>query len=431
MKEPVALDPFFHEILHRLESQSHHFFITGKAGTGKSTLLQLFRRTTRKKVVILAPTGIAALHVQGQTIHSFFRFPPKLLIPDELVFIKSLSRILKAIETMVIDEISMVRADILDAIDFTLRRHRNSDQAFGGVQLIFFGDLFQLPPVVSTREEKLYFSQVYPNPYFFGASVFSQQVELECIELTKVYRQQDKRFIRLLDAIRTLSFDHDELEEINARYLPDAEIEEPYITLCSTNAAARQINAERLAAIDQPSVYYRGKVNGEFNASIYPAEFQLELKVGAQVMLLRNDPEKRYVNGSLATVHSVSEEKVSVIVSNHADSGQEPIELAPVTWENIRYSFSSDESPSVKSDVIGSFTQLPLSLAWAVTIHKSQGKTFDRVAIDLGRGAFEHGQTYVALSRCRTLEGIFLRKPLKPQDIMVDETVVEYYASRR
>lgn len=430
MKEPMLLDKAFQDILQQLEMQKDHFFITGKAGTGKSTLLQLFRKTTNKKVVVLSPTGISALNVQGQTIHSFFHFPPKLMLPGELFLNKRLVRILSVIEAIIIDEISMVRADVLDAIDYSLKLHRKSVAPFGGVQMLFFGDLFQLPPVVSSQEEKEYFRTIYPSPYFFDAHIFHGHVNLQMVELTRVYRQRERNFIRLLDSIRTMQFDFDDLESMNERYLPDAEIDEPFLTLCSTNAAAQQINKDRLALLTTPSHYYSGEVKGDFNPKLFPTDYKLELRLDGQVMLIRNDPEKRFVNGSLARIVALEEEKITVCIT--AETGEPEIfDLPKMTWEVNKYTLSADTDNPIKSEVIGSFTQYPVKLAWAVTIHKSQGKTYERVAIDLGRGAFEHGQTYVALSRCTSFHGVFLKKPLTPRDIMVDERVAEFYETMR
>ena len=429
MKQPLVLDASFTDILDQLDRSKEHFFVTGKAGTGKSTLLQLYRKTTHKKIVVLSPTGISALNVQGQTIHSFFLFPPKLLVPHELYINKRLISLLKAVETIIIDEVSMVRADVMDAIDASLRMHRRSTEPFGGVQMILFGDLFQLPPVVSSQEEKVYFSTVYSSPYFFAANVF-QRVNVQMVELSKVYRQNERTFIRLLDAIRTMQFDYDDLESLNERYLPDAVIEEPFLTLCSINALANQINSQRLSQIDEPSYFYSADIKGDFNEKLYPTDSRLELKINAQVVFLRNDPERRFVNGSLGIIKEISEEKIFVQIQKEDGSFSE-VDLPRMTWENLRYRHSAATDDAIESEVVGSFMQYPVKLAWAVTIHKSQGKTYDRVAIDLGRGAFEHGQSYVALSRCRQLDGVFLKKPLSPRDIIVDETVVEFYSRNR
>jgi ATP-dependent DNA helicase PIF1 len=430
MKEPLLLDQAFQDILQQLELQRDHFFITGKAGTGKSTLLQLFRKTTNKKVVVLSPTGISALNVQGQTIHSFFQFPPKLMHEGEIFINKRLIRLLSAVEAIIIDEVSMVRADVMDAIDYSLKLHRKSVAPFGGVQMLFFGDLYQLPPVVSTQEEREYFRTTYTTAYFFDAHVFQKHVPLRMIELTRVYRQSERNFIRLLDAIRTMQFDFDDLESINERYIPDAEIEEPFLTLCSTNAAAQQINKERLDKLTTSSFFYSGEVKGDFNPKLFPTDYKLELRMDGQVMLIRNDPEKRFVNGSLARIVGLEEDKITVSMTD--DKGKTEIfDLPKMTWEINKYTISTDADNPIKAEVTGSFIQYPVRLAWAVTIHKSQGKTYDRVAIDLGRGAFEHGQTYVALSRCRTMNGVFLKKPLTPRDIMVDERIAEFYETMR
>lgn len=420
------LDKSFQDILHQLEHTRDHYFITGRAGTGKSTLLQLFRKTTRKKVVVLSPTGISALNVQGQTIHSFFQFAPKLLVPHELHVIRRLVHLLKAVEVIIVDEVSMVRADILDAMDLSLRLHRNLDVPFGDVQMLFFGDLFQLPPVISSQEEKEYFRTYYAGAYFFDAHVMRDVTQVRMIELTKVYRQTERHFIRLLDDLRRMQLDYEGLEELNERYLPDAAIPEPYLTLCSTNAAAQKINADRLQQLDTASLFYTGSVQGDFSERLFPTEYRLELREKAQVMLIRNDPDKRFVNGTLATVMALDEDTVTVRVEQDAGQATE-FALPRMTWEITRYTYVAGSTEPIQSSVAGSFTQYPVRLAWAVTIHKSQGQTYDRVAVDLGRGAFEHGQTYVALSRCRTLGGLYLKKRLTQRDIFVDERIIDFY----
>jgi ATP-dependent exoDNAse (exonuclease V) alpha subunit len=353
-----------------------------------------------------------------------------LLQSHELFIVRRLVNLLKSIEAIIIDEISMVRADVMDAIDFSLRLHRKSTQPFGGVQMILFGDLFQLPPVVSSQEEKLYFRTVYPNPYFFSAHVFQSNVKLEKIELTKVYRQNERHFIRLLDSIRTMQCDFDDLEKLNERYLPDLEIEEPYLTLCSVNVLANQINTQRLASIEQPSIFFDADVKGDFNPKLYPTDSRLELRKHAQVILVRNDPEKRFVNGSLAKVIDLDPQGI-VVEFQLEDGKSQVLDLPRMTWEILRYKYSGSADNPVESEVIGTFTQYPVRLAWAITIHKSQGKTYDRVAIDLGKGAFEHGQSYVALSRCKRLDGVFLKKLLTPRDIMIDNDIVEFYERMR
>ncbi|WP_421795111.1 ATP-dependent DNA helicase [Haliscomenobacter sp.] len=421
----LELNSDFKIALDLIEKEGKNLFITGRAGTGKSTLLQLYLNTTRKKVVVLAPTGVAALNVRGQTIHSFFGFPPRFISPREISKRKD-RRLYRNMDVLVIDEISMVRADMLDNIDFFLRLNRDSPLPFGGVQVVFFGDMFQLPPVVSTDFELEVFSSTYESPFFFSAQLFRQGFELEMLELRKVYRQDNRHFLRLLDAIRLNHADQDDLDELNERYEPNFESEELYITLCARNATADRINQSELSKIDEPERKYLASVTGEFNPTQYPADAALCLKLGAQVMLLKNDPERRYVNGTIGKVVALEQESLKILIEENGLEWKE-IEVTPVTWEIIRYKSDPANPDEILSEVIGTFTQFPLRLAWAVTIHKAQGKTFDRVIIDLGTGAFEHGQTYVALSRCRTLEGIVLRQRIRPQDMLTDLRIVEFY----
>lgn len=421
----LELNSDFKIALDLIEKEGKNLFITGRAGTGKSTLLQLFRNATRKKVVVLAPTGVAALNVRGQTIHSFFGFPPRLISPREISKRKD-RRLYRNMDVLVIDEISMVRADMLDNIDFFLRLNRDSPLPFGGVQVVFFGDMFQLPPVVASDFELEVFSTTYESAFFFSAQIFRQGFELEMLELRKVYRQENRHFLRLLDAIRLNHADQDDLDELNERYEPDFDSEELYITLCARNATAERINQQELSKIDEPERKYLASVTGEFNPTQYPADAALTLKLGAQVMLLKNDPERRYVNGTIGKIVGLEQESLKILIEENGLEWKE-IEVTPVTWEIIRYKSDPANTEEIQSEVIGTFTQFPLRLAWAVTIHKAQGKTFDRVIIDLGTGAFEHGQTYVALSRCRTLEGIVLRQRIRPQDMLTDLRILEFY----
>ncbi len=421
----LELNSDFKIALDLIEKEGKNLFITGRAGTGKSTLLQLFRNATRKKVVVLAPTGVAALNVRGQTIHSFFGFPPRLISPREISKRKD-RRLYRNMDVLVIDEISMVRADMLDNIDFFLRLNRDSPLPFGGVQVVFFGDMFQLPPVVATDFELEVFSTTYESAFFFSAQIFRQGFELEMLELRKVYRQENRHFLRLLDAIRLNHADQDDLDELNERYEPDFDSEELYITLCARNATAERINQQELSKIDEPERKYLASVTGEFNPTQFPADAALTLKLGAQVMLLKNDPERRYVNGTIGKIVALEQESLKILIEENGLEWKE-IEVTPVIWEIIRYKSDPANTEEIQSEVIGTFTQFPLRLAWAVTIHKAQGKTFDRVIIDLGTGAFEHGQTYVALSRCRTLEGIVLRQRIRPQDMLTDLRILEFY----
>jgi len=430
---PLQLNDDFRQALDVLEKTDTHLFITGKAGTGKSTLLQLFRNTSHKKVAVLAPTGVAALNVQGQTIHSFFGFPPRIVTPSEAarkVTRKDLLRIYKNLEVLVIDEISMVRADLLDGMDKFLRVNRENYRPFGGVQVVFFGDLFQLPPVV-TRDpvESAYFSEYYESPYFFSAKILQDDdFQLETLELRKVYRQESRHFLRLLEAVRLNEVDYDDLEDLNERHQPTFAETDGYITLCARNATADKINQRELSLLNTLEHEFVADVKGQFDPGLYPADFGLRLRKGAQVMFVRNDNEQRqFVNGTIGKITLLNQD--TIVVETEEQGGKKRrIEVAKSEWEIIRY--KGGTTGGIETEVVGSFTQYPLRLAWAITIHKSQGKTFDRVLIDLGGGAFEHGQLYVALSRCRTLEGVVLRHRIRPQDIITDERVVEFYEGR-
>ena len=427
-RAPLELNADFQYALNRMEKSNDLLFITGRAGTGKSTLLQLFRRTSHKKVVVLAPTGVAALNVQGQTIHSFFGFPPRLIDPGRDIKKRRFRKLYEKLDTIVIDEISMVRADLLDHIDYFLQLNRDDPRPFGGVQMIFFGDLFQLPPVVSRDVEKQLFQTVYSSPYFFSARIL-QEVTMEMIELQKVYRQENRHFLRLLDAIRLNRLDYDDLENLNDRYIPDYDSPEAAITLSARNATVDAINRKELERIPLAARTYLATTKGNFPEHLYPTEALLQLKINAQVMFLRNDPEKQFVNGTIGRIADLKEDKIVVKVEEN--EVERTIEVEPHEWEVLKYKLDPVDPNKIDTEAVGSFSQFPLRLAWAVTIHKAQGKTFDRVIIDLGRGAFEHGQTYVALSRCRTLEGIVLKQLLRPRDVLVDERVVEFYQQNR
>jgi len=422
---PLELSHDFQYALDEMEKGHKNLFITGRAGTGKSTLLQLFRNTTRKKMVVLAPTGIAALNVRGQTIHSFFGFPPRPLAREEIKKRRN-RRLYRNLDILVIDEISMVRADMLDNIDYFLRLNRENPLPFGGVQVIFFGDLFQLPPVVASDAEAMLFQSQYESPYFFSAHVFQDHFSMEMIELQQVYRQESRLFLRLLEAVRLNRMDYEDLEELNMRYLPDFEAEEFYITLTARNATANGINQRELKRLTHPEETYLAKVTGNFKPNLFPTESALKLKQDAQVMFVKNDPDKRFVNGTIGKIDSLTPEQVKVAIIDE-DGKRQLIELTPMDWEILKYKPSDKDPTQIDTETMGTFTQYPLRLAWAVTIHKAQGKTFDKVIIDMGRGAFEHGQTYVALSRCRTLGGIVLKNPLQPRDIMTDPRIVEFY----
>lgn len=428
-KEPLELSSDFKAALDLIEKEEKNLFITGRAGTGKSTLLELLRNTTKKKMVVLAPTGIAALNVGGQTIHSFFGFPPKPLQRQDIKKRRNRS-LYKKMELLVIDEISMVRADLLDNIDYFLRINRDIPLPFGGVQVVFFGDLFQLPPVVASEVEAMRFQMFYETPYFFSSTVMEEGFDMQMLELRKVYRQDSRHFLRLLEAVRLNRIDYEDLEELNERYLPQFLSEDFYITLTARNATANRINQRELDQLETAERTYLATVSGAFKESLYPTEAALRLKLEAQVMFIKNDPDKRFVNGTIGRVKALKAETISVEVEEKSGF-RLIIEVAQVDWEVLKYQADADNPEKISTEVLGTFTQFPLKLAWAITIHKSQGKTFEKVIIDLGRGAFEHGQTYVALSRCRTLEGIVLRQKLQFKDVKIDERIIEFYEQQR
>ena len=422
--KPLQLNGDFNYALDLLEKTNKSLFLTGRAGTGKSTLLRLFQRVSRKKTVVLAPTGIAALNVKGQTIHSFCGFPPRFLRDQDIKINPRKRKLIQKIEVIVIDEISMVRADLLDAIDLFLRKNRSSTLPFGGVQMVFIGDLFQLPPVVASDVEREYFANQYESPYFFSAKVFEKDFDIEMVELSKVYRQEARFFLRLLEAIRLNKADYEDIEDLNNRYMPDFDLGEFFVTLSPRNATVNRLNEYQLNILPHPEFRFVAKVTGNFKPSQFPTEPVLKLKRETQVMFIRNDLENGdYVNGTIGKIIDIDHDEITVLVE---EKGQKrTIKVQKVEWEILRY--KNGDNGEIETEVIGTFEQYPLKLAWAVTIHKSQGKTFDRVIIDMGKGAFEHGQTYVALSRCRTLDGIILKQKITPRDIMVDDRVVQYY----
>lgn len=423
-KQPLELNADFQYALDAIEKQGKNIFITGRAGTGKSTLLQLFRSTTRKKTVVLAPTGIAALNVGGQTIHSFFGFPPKFIQRHEINKRRD-RRIYKNLDILIIDEISMVRADMLDNIDYFLRLNRENPAPFGGVQVVFFGDLFQLPPVlVNNSPELSLFQSHYESPYFFSAKVM-EEFHVDMMELQKVYRQENRHFLKLLEGVRLNRIELDDLMELNVRHDVDFVPQDFFITLTSRNDRANTINQQELDRIPLPAQSYPATITGEFNPQLFPTEQQLRLKLSAQVMFIKNDPKRQFVNGTIGKVVKLENDAITVMVEEN--DNRRYVEVEPLDWEILRYEPSAKEPNAIETRTIGTFRQYPLKLAWAITIHKSQGKTFDKVIIDLGSGAFEHGQTYVALSRCRTLEGIVLKQPIRQKDILTDERIIEFY----
>lgn len=422
----LEITPEFQRALHLLEHTDRHVFVTGPAGTGKSTLLQRFRSTTRKNVVVLAPTGVAAVNVGGETIHSFFRFRPDIT-PDRVRKASAGDQELyRHLDTVVIDEISMVRADLLDCVARFLELNGPRPGApFGGVQMVFFGDLYQLPPVVQPDEEEL-FRTYYDSPYFFSARCFAG-LELEWVELTRRFRQRDEAFLAILDAIRNGTATDEDLTVLNRRV---REAVDPgdladHVVLTTTNALAFRINREQLARLPGRAHTFVAAVRGDFDPRADPTERELTLKRGARVMLLNNDPRGRWINGTLATVRRLRPKDGSIVVEL-PDGSEE--ELEPFTWDLFRFRLDGDRLRPVS---VGQFIQLPVRLAWAITIHKSQGLTLDRVVVDLTHPTFAHGQLYVALSRLRSLEGLILTRPVKRGHIRLDRRVREFVAAYR
>ncbi len=434
----MEFSPQAQKALSLMTDVSKNVFVTGKAGTGKSTLLEYFRMNVDRKVIVLAPTGVAAINVNGDTIHSFFQLKPGFELDEAMngkIRDKDRNKF-KRVKTIVIDEISMVRADLFDAMDIYLRRVREDDRPFGGVQMIFFGDLYQLPPVVTNADKEKFFAS-YKSPYFFDADVFdgmrdlfAEPFELEVIELEKIYRQTDQDFIDLLNAVRDKSITEDHLEALNERvdteFIP--ETEEGYIHLMTTNADAHAINERELSKIDHPEIEFEANITGKIPKNLRPNDPQITVKVGAQVMFINNDSQRRWVNGTLGVVRSVTDryneetDQMDTVLIVKLQN-ETLVEVSAHTWEISKYVFQ--EGQFVREQM-GAFTQMPLKLAWAITIHKSQGKTFERAVIDLGYGSFAHGQTYVALSRCTTLEGLVLRKNLRERDVIVDQRVTAF-----
>jgi ATP-dependent DNA helicase PIF1 len=424
----VALTDQQSGILQEMENTLDHLFITGRAGTGKTTLLQEFVQTTAKCVAVCAPTGVAALAVGGQTIHSLLRLPLGIISSRELGFIpKESLAVLANLDALVIDEVSMVSADVLDAIDRRLRQaKRRKNTPFGGVQLIMFGDPYQLAPVVSGGAEKAYYLDHYRSPWFFDARVWDS-TEMTIHELDTIHRQADSEFRAVLNALREGRMEPEMGRMLNERGLRTPEDPE-LIVLTTTNQSVATLNRAALERLPGTTKIAHADIEGDFgSSSSYPADEELVLKTGARVMFLRNDsggPEgPRYVNGTLGTVVKVTN---NVIV----DVDGEQVEVEPVTWEKIRYEYSP-ATKTMSHDVVAEFTQFPLRLAWAVTIHKAQGKTLDAAVIDLGARAFAPGQSYVAFSRLTSLDGLYLKRPLTPADIIVDQDVVRFMSMER
>ena len=434
-QENIDLDnPEFQDVWRLIRHTGQPVFMTGRAGTGKSTFLKYITRNTKKKHVVLAPTGIAAVNAGGVTLHSFFKIPFKPLLPDDpdfridrlrqrLKYNKQQVKLIKELELIIIDEISMVRADILDFVDKVLRVYSGNMRApFGGKQLLMVGDIFQLEPVV-TSDMRDVLRVAYPNSYFFSAKVFSQ-LSLVQIELRKVYRQQDGDFVALLDRMRMGRPAAADIAMLNSRVVrnaaTDTSDDDFVMTLATRRDMVDSINDTRLARLKPRSIVYTGEINADFPEGALPSPKELELKVGAQVVFIKNDRDKRWVNGTIGKVYCATEDKLEVEFEN----GDRHVVEREI-WENIVYKYN-EEHKTVDEKVIGTYTQYPVRLAWALTIHKSQGLTFNKVIIDVGRGAFSGGQTYVALSRSRSLEGITLQSAVSDRDIFVNPAIIDF-----
>jgi ATP-dependent DNA helicase PIF1 len=422
IKWPAGVQPStgFSAVIEAARQPEANLFVTGRAGTGKSTLLRCLRANLPQKTAVLAPTGLAAVNVQGQTIHSFFGFPPQLITAD---IVKKCRRagLFKHLETLIIDEISMVRADLMQGIDQALRMTRKQPaKPFGGVQVIAMGDLHQLAPVIRDRETQQFFHETFGGIYFFHAPVCQDQ-PFGLMELGHVYRQQDEVFIRTLNAFREGQPSRDDFDILNERVAPFRSIpgNADYTVLTTINNAADSMNRGFLNDLKGSVSCFNAIVTGKFDKSAYPTDENLELKEGSKVVMLRNDPDKRWVNGTLAHISKIRGQTVWVEIAG------EEHELEPVTWENAGYEYDPD-TDEMKQTVVGTFRQLPVRLAWALTIHKSQGMTLEKVYIDFGRGTFAHGQAYVALSRARSLAGLALARHVRQSDIIFDPQALGY-----
>ncbi len=426
----MSQNPELELALQFIERTDRNIFITGKAGTGKTTLLHKVKNESFKRIVVVAPTGVAAINAKGVTIHSFFQLPFGPLLPSSMnstfnqqrKFARAKIDIIKSLDLLIIDEISMVRADLLDGIDQVLRRYKNANKVFGGVQLMCFGDVQQLAPVVKPNEWTL-LNQVYETPYFFSSKAYSQ-ADFVPIELKKIYRQENEDFIKILNEIRENNLSVESLNTLNSLYNPSFNPgkNDGYITLTTHNKRANAINKDELDALDKKERVFKAEVSGSFNESAYPNDEELVLKVGAQVMFIKNDssPEKRYYNGKIGTVTNISKDDVTVVCNDDDDE----ITTEYETWDNVQYTID-DDTQEIKENITGVFKQIPLRLAWAITIHKSQGLTFEKAIID-AEASFAHGQTYVALSRCTSLEGLVLKTKIKSQSIINDATVLTF-----
>lgn len=423
LPEAFVLTEEFKNVFSKIENDNSNLFITGKAGCGKSTLLEYFRQNTKKNHAILAYTGLAAIRARGMTIHSFFKFPSRFIQKkDKEIKLLKDREFLKRLDTLLIDECSMVRADLFDAVDESLRKNRKNKKPFGGVQIILFGDLLQIAPIV-TKSDREIIDQIYPQGSFFFNSKVFKKANFETCELTKIFRQSDESFINLLNKFRVAKVDEKDLDQINKRYLgDDFEPEEGVIMLSTKNDKVDYINQAKLDKIKTKSFTYKAEIKGKFKLEL-PVKENLELKVGAQVMITKNDIEavRRWVNGTVGFIHSLSPDEIKIRIKDKI------YKLNKSKWENFEYIRNGN---MIVPKVVGTFIQYPLKLAWAATIHKCQGQTFEKVAIDLDTGSFAHGQTYVALSRATSLEGIYLMREINSGDLIFDKKVFNFLGTK-
>lgn len=430
-KFQFVLTDEFKEIFDLLKNTNESLFITGKAGTGKSSLLKHFIKNTNKKLVVLAPTGIAALNVGGQTIHSFFRFPPAIVNSQKIEPDYVRAELFKNIQMLIIDEISMVRADLMNGIDIALRKNRNKpEEPFGGVQMVFIGDLFQLPPVLTDKDRDTII-RTYGGHYFFDATVF-KTFKYHLKELTTIFRQSNEQpeFKTMLNNIRSNEAQFEDMTLLNSRHKDNAGEQDNSIFLTTRRNIARNINNDKLNDLTGEKYTYTGTLSGKYLKlkeeaeekidDKLPAPYKLELKKDAQIMMLKNDGGKRWVNGTIGKIEKLEENSITVRI----DGNKYKIEKE--SWSEVEFILNK-ETKEIEERIIAGFSQFPMQLSYAMTIHKSQGKTFDKITVDVGTGAFAHGQVYVALSRCRTLNGIILNNPIRNHDIIVDPRIIKFY----
>ena len=425
----IEINDEFKQALNILSKTNDNVFITGKAGTGKTTFLKYYVSKCNKKFVVLAPTGVAALNAGGETIHSFFRFKTDITLEKIKKRKFNTNSIYKNLDVIIIDEASMLRADLLDCVEKFLRLNgKVPNLPFGGTQIVFIGDLLQLPPVVM-KDEQYLFQSYYDSPYFFSAKCMDE-CYCHIIEFTKIYRQVDNEFINILNSIRSNQASQNSINTLNEQVNKKFQKAKLSVLLTTTNKKAQEYNEKLLNQIDSEEKLFTAEVEDIENTSNFPADYELKIKVGAQVMMLNNDSSNRWVNGSIGIVQSIEKSldlDEYIIYVKFQNGMIEPVEQH--TWELFKYTWN-DELKKIETQKAGSFSQYPLKLAWAVTIHKSQGKTFDNVLIDLGYGTFAPGQLYVALSRCKSIDGISLVRPIKPRDIIID-TRIEQLLNKR